>query len=159
LTSVAEGHATTIKNGAKPMRRILLAFLFGSLLTAAAVIAADYRMGVMFMFGGFCCFLAQAATLSSLARARAVAHFLEAVCDSMACRSSSLPASPNASHEAVLKPVASAAAPESPDIADLTSALVNLGMRKAKAETVAHQAVQAGGSFEDMFRRATARVN
>jgi hypothetical protein len=136
------------------MRNILLAFLAGSLITATAVIFADTRTGWMFIAGVICCLILQTALLCSVAHARVLARFLDGVCDSMESVKTIRPASRNPRATPVLTETAS-----DPRITDLTSALVNCGMGRTKAAAIAQQAAEAGGSFEDMFRRATARPN
>lgn len=49
-------------------------------------------------------------------------------------------------------PIASGPAPEL--IEDLTSALVNLGAKPARARAIAEREARAGGSFEECLRRA-----
>ena len=71
------------------MTRILISLLVGSLFTAGAVIAADTATGVMFVAGAICLLILQAAILCSARRARAVAHFILGVCDTMEHRQES----------------------------------------------------------------------
>lgn len=134
------------------MTRILLAFLSGSLLTCFAAIAADYRLGVMFLAGIVVAALALTAGLASTRRARAVARFLIGVCDSIEQQRKRRPVSESA-------PLPEGARPDPKTVADLSSALQNFGMKKKQAATVAAQSVSAGGSFEEMVRRATSRPN
>ena len=65
------------------MTRFCIAFLAGSLLTAAGVMLADSRTGIMFIAGGIALLILQAALLASTARARALSRFIVAVCDSL----------------------------------------------------------------------------
>ena len=71
------------------MTRILISLLVGSLFTAGAVIAADTATGVMFVAGAICLLILQAAILCSARRARAVAHFILGVCDTLEHRQES----------------------------------------------------------------------
>ena len=130
------------------MRSILFSFLAGSLITCAAVVAADYVMGVMFMAGILLVIVAQGAYVSKTANARAVARFLVAVAESL-----------ESARESAPRARATAKTPTSQEAADLESALRNLGMARTKAALVAQKAAQDGGTLEDMIRRATARVN
>lgn len=130
------------------MRRILFSFLAGSLITCAAVVAADYAMGVMFVAGILMVIVAQVAYVSKTANARAVARFLLAVAESL-----------ESARESAPRARATAKTPDSQEAADLESALRNFGMPGKKAASVAQQVAKDGGTLEDMIRRATARVN
>ena len=131
------------------MTRFCIAFLAGSLLTAAGVMLADSRTGVMFIAGGIVLLILQAALLASTARARAFSRFIVAVCDSLDTPAKTTPQiAPKAQSGQVVE--------------DLTSALVNMGMKNRKrAAEIALTAAEGGGTLSEMIRRATvaARVN
>ena len=131
------------------MTRFCIAFLAGSLLTAAGVILADSRTGVMFIAGGIALLILQAALLASTARARRFAGFIVAVCDSLDTPGHATP-------QIAPKPQGGQV------VEDLTSALVNMGMKNRKrAAEIALTAASEGGTLPEMIRRATvaARVN
>jgi hypothetical protein len=133
------------------MTRILIAFLAGSLLTCAGAIAADYRTGIMFIAGGILLLVFQVALLASLSRARAFARFIVGVCDSLEQGRKSRPGAPEAHQQ-----------PNTQVVEDLTSALMNMGMKSRKhAIDIATQSAAAGGTLPEMIMRATqaARVN
>jgi hypothetical protein len=132
------------------MTRILFSILAGSLATAAAVIAADTKTGVMFLAGGICLLILQAALLSDSRRARSLARFIEGVCDSMENLRPRSPRSPVRRDGPVSGLTTEAE--------DLKSALVNLGMNPRKAHIASAQAARNGGTLSEMIRRATANA-
>ena len=126
------------------MTRILSGFLAGSLLSAAGVILADSRAGVMFIAGGIAMLFIQAALIASVSRARVLARFITAVCDSLTQKSTTRHAAPEPQDSQV--------------VADLASALINFGMKRSKAAIVAREAAAAGGTLPQMIQRATAQA-
>jgi hypothetical protein len=134
----------------RKMTCFCIAFLAGSLLTAAGVMLADSRTGVMFIAGGIALLILQAALLASTSRARRLAAFVVAVCDSLDTPTKETPQiAPKAQDGQVVE--------------DLTSALINMGMKNRKrAAAIAADAAADGGSLPQMIQRATvaaARVN
>ena len=127
------------------MTRILIAFLAGSLLTCAGAIAADYRTGIMFIAGGILLLVFQVAGLASLSRARAFARFIDGVCDSIEQGGNARPGAPEPQQQ-----------PNMQVVVDLTSALMNMGMKSRKrAIEIATQSAAAGGTLPEMIMRAT----
>jgi hypothetical protein len=132
------------------MTRFCIAFLAGSLLTAAGVMLADSRTGIMFIAGGIALLILEAALLASTSRARRFAAFVVAVCDGLDTPAKKTPQiAPKAQDGQVVE--------------DLTSALINMGMKNRKrAAAIAADAAADGGSLPQMIQRATvaaARVN
>jgi hypothetical protein len=135
--------------------RFCIAFLAGSLLTAAGVMLADSRTGVMFIAGGIALLILQAALLASTGRARRFAGFALAVCDSLDTPGRRTRYS--ASNRQVEAHALSAhAGPDRASRQDqIAAALRTFGMNRKKAGVVASEAVAGGGTFPEMIRRAT----
>jgi hypothetical protein len=125
------------------MTRFCLSFLAGSLLTCAGAIAADYRTGIMFIAGGILLLVLQIALLASLSRARAFARFINAVCDGLDGR------------RRKVEPEALTPRVKESRQDQIAAALRTFGMNRAKARARATEAVEAGGTFPEMIRRAT----
>ena len=71
------------------MIRVLVSLLLGSLATAAAVIASDHLMGIMFAAGLLACVLGQVVIIILLARKRVLARLLRRMADSIDHRAAS----------------------------------------------------------------------
>jgi hypothetical protein len=137
------------------MTRFCIAFLAGSLLTAAGVILADSRTGVMFIAGGICCLILQAALIGSVSRARALSRFISVMCDGL--DTPGVRTRYSASKREVEAHALSAhAGPDRASRQDqIAAALRTFGMNRKKAGVVASEAVEGGGTFPEMIRRAT----
>ena len=125
------------------MTRFCLSFLAGSLLSAAGVFLADYRTGVMFIAGGIAVLILQFALLANTSRARAFARFINAVCDGFDGRR------PKSQPEPLTPHVRESRQDQ------IAAALRTFGMDRKKAGMVASKAVEGGGTFPEMIRRAT----
>lgn len=71
------------------MIRVLVSLLLGSFATAAAVIASDHLMGIMFAAGLLSCVLGQVVIIILLARKRVLARLFRRMADSIDHRAAS----------------------------------------------------------------------
>lgn len=135
--------------------KIALSFALGTAVTAGAGFLADSRIGIMFLAGVMFAAVLLAAGLASVSRARAVARFIDGVCDSLESSRKSRRAAP----EPQSAPLPGGARADQHVISDLQSALQNFGMNRKKAEAAAIAAASEGGTLPEMIRRATAHLS